>query len=177
MDRLELKKLFESAKAGDKKSFDLIYQQYYSPIFRYVYYRTKSKTESEDLTQDIFIKFYKHLAGFEVGEKDPLCYFFTIAKNTVIDWQRKKKPIYCEEIVEAATEIKASRNETDYLAGKIMQTLKLLPTDQQEAVVLRIIQGYDNKKIAQILNTTEGNVRQLQSRAFKKLRNYMKIYK
>ena len=58
-----------------------------------------------------------------------------------------------------------------------MQTLKLLPTDQQEAVVLRIIQGYDNKKIAQILNTTEGNVRQLQSRAFKKLRNYMKIYK
>jgi RNA polymerase sigma-70 factor (ECF subfamily) len=177
MDRAEIKTLFAQAKAGNETSFNLIYKEYYSPIFKYIYYRTKSKTETEDLTQEVFVKFYKNIGNFEVGEKDPICYFFTIAKNTVIDWQRKKKPVYSEELIESAPDDKKQPFESDYLAGKIMQTLKLLPTDQQEAVALRIIQGYDNKKIAQILNTSEGNVRQLQSRAFKKLRDYMKIYK
>jgi len=172
----QLKTLFASAKNHDQTAFDEIYHIYYSPVFQYIYYRTKNKSETEDITQEVFIKFYKNLQNFEVtGE--PLRYFFTIARNSVIDWQRKKKPFYTDEIENNPDDSENKKIETDFLSQKILNTLRLLPTDQQDALVLRIIQGYTNQEIGKILGKSEDNIRQLQSRAIKKIRSYMVNYK
>ena len=92
------KQLMQLAKNGDTEAFGQLYELYFKPVYRYIYLRTKSKEEAEDLSQVVFIKIFKSIGGFQEQNKQPLAYFFTIARNTVIDHWRKKKDILIPSI-------------------------------------------------------------------------------
>ncbi len=85
------KSLIESAKKGDRRAFDKLYELYFTPVYRYVYLRVKDKSEVELIAQDVFIKVYKSLSTYEVKTASPLSYFFTVARNTIIDYWRKNR--------------------------------------------------------------------------------------
>jgi RNA polymerase sigma-70 factor (ECF subfamily) len=54
--------------------------------------------------------------------------------------------------------------------AKVRDLISALPPDQMLAVRLRDIMGYEMNEIAQIIDTSEGNVRTLLSRARQKIR-------
>ena len=174
------KKLIELAKNGDTESFGALYELYFTPVFRYIYRRTKNKHETEDLTQTVFLKAYRAMPRFEVREVSPLAYFFTIARNTVIQhWKKNKKAL--EHTKEIDTETPDSNPHPGEIASKnekikiIHEAIETLTPDQQEIVALKFIEGLPNQEIAQILGKTEEAIRQLQCRALKTLRkNYGK---
>ena len=43
-------------QSGDLSSFEELYSAYVERIYRFLYYRTKSKEVAEDLTGDVFLK-------------------------------------------------------------------------------------------------------------------------
>jgi len=163
-----IKELLDKAATGDKDSFTVIYETFFAPIFKYIYFRTHDRGESYDLTQDVFIKVYKNLAAIASKNSNPAFYFFTVAKNAVIDWARKKKPIYLEDTETGLlkTENLATQTERSF----ILEAIDSLPDNQKDAIIFRFVNGLKNKEIAEMLNTSELNVRQLQSRGLKKLR-------
>lgn len=173
---MDLPELFEKAKNGDNDAFTEIYDLYFTPISKYIYYRTKSAEDTKDLTQTVFTKFYKNIDKYTV-DGNPLKYFYTVARNSVIDWQRKKKPYYSDEMENNSDSSQRKKIEISFLSEKILKTLKLLPLAQQEAIVLKIMHGFTNKEIGEIIDKTEENVRQLQSRGIKKVRSYMNYKK
>ncbi len=77
---------------GDEKSLEILVSIYLKPIYSFVFRQVGKKDESEDITQDIFIKVWKNIKRFDQS-KSFKTWIFTIAKNTVIDSQRKKKTI------------------------------------------------------------------------------------
>jgi RNA polymerase sigma-70 factor, ECF subfamily len=50
--------LTEQAVNGDKKAFEQLVRKYRESIFSMVYFRTQSRMDAEDLTQDIFMNAY-----------------------------------------------------------------------------------------------------------------------
>jgi RNA polymerase sigma-70 factor, ECF subfamily len=82
--------LVERAKAGDRNAFEKIIVLYQNEIFRLVYFRTRSRMDSEDLLQDIFMSAFKYLSQL----KDPdrfRPWLYRIAVNRVRDFHRKRK--------------------------------------------------------------------------------------
>jgi RNA polymerase sigma-70 factor (ECF subfamily) len=78
--------------AGDEKSLEILIEQYLKPIYSFVYRYTGSASDAKDITQDVFVRVWKNLKKFDQNKKFKT-WIFSIAKNSAIDWLRKKKTI------------------------------------------------------------------------------------
>jgi len=173
------KKLMQLAKGGQKEAFDLLYRMYFTPVFRYVYFRVKSKEDAEDITQTVFLKVFKTILSFQDKDKSPLNYFFTVARNTVIDYWRKKKDILLdnpEDILWKAQDPESPqkmvlKKETANIVHKAIQNLT---KEQQEVITLKFINEFSNGEIAKLLEKSEEAIRQLQCRGLRVIRKYFK---
>ncbi len=170
----DIQKTVERAKQGDHEAFSLLYSEYYVPVYRYIYARVKRKEQTEDLVQDVFVKIYKSVGSLNPQAASPLAYFYTIARNTLIDHWRKKT-IQSESDDEflasipdpSPTALEAARLRED--ADLLRACLSKLTAEQQEAVTLRYVSELSNKEIAAIMDKNETAVRQLQVRALRTL--------
>lgn len=175
-----LENLILKAQKGDQEAFGLLYEESYTPIYKYLLSRTRDVALAQDLSQEVFIKVYKALGSFTQKNISPLAYFFTIARNTLIDYARKKKPLLVDE--ETWLEMKDEKEKTDRLAIQneesklLFKNLNMLPDDQRDVLIMRFINDFSYQEIAGILNKKEEAVRQLQTRGLKKLRSIYKEY-
>ncbi|MEK7616201.1 MAG: sigma-70 family RNA polymerase sigma factor [Patescibacteria group bacterium] len=166
-------KLMDEARKGDENAFSLLYEQYATPLYRYIYFRVRRREDVEDLLQTVFLKAYKALAKFRNRGKNPLSFFYTIARNSVIDYRRKKREIIMEdghEITDPGPDI-AQLISIRYDGTMVRDALQKLSDDQCEVLTLRYINDCSNQEIAQLMGKTEEAVRQLQSRGLKALRH------
>ncbi len=177
------KELMRLAKSGDKEAYGLLYELYFTPVFRYVYIRVKDKEEANDLAQTVFLKVFTALPNFKEQNKSTLAYFFTVARNAVIDFWRTKKGVKIDDfeaIVERTVDdsdgphISYERNENQELIHRALEEL----TDiQREVITLKFLSDLDNKEIAELLRKTEEAVRQIQCRAIRSLKTILRNQK
>lgn len=174
-----LKKLIIQAKNGNSDSFEEVYTTYYTPLFRYILNRIKNRQEAEDLTQNVFMKIWKALPEWDNNHSSPISFFFTVARNTLIDYFRKSKSkeIVSDEIVYAHTDEQTTLND-DGIKKEQGEAIRLLVSklsnDQQEIIKLYYVSDLTYKEISEITGKREEAIRQIHSRAIKKLRE---IYK
>lgn len=170
------KELIDRAKRGDDQAFGALYSLYYVPVFRYIYFRVKNKEEAEDIAQIVFVKAYGAIGRYVERGKDPLAYFFTIARTTIIDYWRKKKPLSLEELeydppASSTPYDNALQEEAKRLVTRYVEHLS---DDQKDAIVMKFIHGLSNAEISQVLKKSEVAIRQLQSRGLRALRALVK---
>ena len=181
MDNLSseaLKKLVRRAKAGDKEAFSAIYENCFTPVFRYLYLRVKNKTEAEELAQTVFLKAYQALPGFQEQGRPILAYFFTIARNSLIDhWRKSSDRVEdADEVFKKIPDEKSNiESKLDSKSGfeKIKSAMGNLTEDQQEVLRLKFMSELSHSEIAKIMEKSEEAVRQLQCRALKALRQHL----
>lgn len=167
--------LMKLAKEGDAGAFGRLYELYFTPVYRYIYFRVNNRREAEDLAQVVFLKAYKSVGSFKEMGKEPLAYFFTIARNAIIDCSRKKREILMEDW-ELRSKAGDSREniheevEKQEFCREVHEAIGSLTEDQQEVVVLKFINDLSNMEIARITGKTEEAIRQSQCRALKNLR-------
>ena len=174
MNAQELTHIVERAASGDASAFGQLYQAYFSPVYKYIYFRVNTQEEAEDLSQDVFLKAFTSFKNYEDKGIPALAYFYTIARTTIIDFYRKAKtPLASEEdlmnVVEESDgphEVSAKSEEADVLKRRI----KMLPEEQQHVITLRFLDDLSTKEIAEAMDKSEEAVRQIQSRGIKALR-------
>lgn len=172
--------LMRLAKSGDAEAFGRLYELYFAPVFRYIYFRVRNKEEANDLTQKVFLKVFCSLPNFRDQNKSPLAYFFVVARNAAIDYWKAKKEISVDDSENAFGQIPDKANNPIELVEKqetsqaLYRAVNQLTDDQQEVIVLKFINEMPNKEIAALLGKTEEAVRQLQCRAIKALRQILK---
>lgn len=177
----ELNSLLKKAQNGESGAFQMIYEEFFTPVFRYIFLRVKSKAEAEDLTQTVFLRAFESLGNFRLRGRPLLAYFFTIARNAVIDyWRKNKRELSLED---RETEFRnlpgQSVDPIQKLDDKknleaIRQALHHLTEDQQEVIVMKFLSDLPNSEIARLTGKSEEAVRQLQCRGLKALRKHLK---
>jgi len=83
-----IKKYFK----GDEKSLEILITRYLKPVYGFVFRYVGNGDEAEDITQTVFIKAWRNLKKFD-KTKSFKTWIFSVAKNTCIDYLRKKKAI------------------------------------------------------------------------------------
>jgi RNA polymerase sigma-70 factor (ECF subfamily) len=86
------KQLIASYLSGNEKALEVLIQRYLKQIYGFIYNSVKNTSNADDLTQEVFVKAWKNIKKFKTT-KNFKSWLFTIAKNTVIDFSRKKKEI------------------------------------------------------------------------------------
>jgi RNA polymerase sigma-70 factor (ECF subfamily) len=97
-------KLISNYLGGDQKSLEVLIQRYLKPIYNFIYQYFRNLDETEDITQEVFVKMWRNLKKFNPKKsyfakikneqgKSFRTWIFSIAKNTAIDALRKRKSI------------------------------------------------------------------------------------
>ena len=177
----DLHALIERAKNGDGEAFDELYSRFLTPIYRYVYFRVKRKEEAEDIAQTVFLRAYQSLPRFEDKGVSPLAYFYSIARNAVIDHWRKKGEILFGDMGDGVFDIPDSSSSERRVLEKmwadeiVHEGMGVLTPLEAEALTLKFMHDMPNQEIAFLLEKTEEAVRQLQSRGIRKMRGTTKF--
>lgn len=82
---------------GDEEALRLLYEQHIPGVFRFIFRLAPSDIDVEDIVQEAFLKAWKHLARFDQSHSFKT-WLFTIAKNTLFDAIKKKRPLTFSEL-------------------------------------------------------------------------------
>jgi RNA polymerase sigma-70 factor, ECF subfamily len=161
----------------DPNAFGELYDRFVERVYRYLYFRSGSHPEAEDLTEQVFLKAWEAIGRYRWQGRPFLAWFYRLAHNTHIDHVRTHKPTlslnndeHPVELASAAAAVELGRTlDADLLARALAQ----LTLDQQHVIVMKFMDGLDNEQIAQTLNKREGAIRALQMRALMSLRRVL----
>lgn len=178
----DLISVVKRAKEGDKSAFEQLYNEYFAPLNRYILIRVGDVSEAEDLTQLVFIKFYKNLVNWQDKGYQPSAYLFTIARSVIADYYRSKgrkgsKLSNSEEVLALISDSSQNPHQDVIQSEEIRtlyQNLKKLPEKYQEVLVLRYIEDLSSKEISQVINKSDVATRKMLSRAVSALADISK---
>ena len=171
----ELLDLVLKAQAGDEVAFEKIYNRCYEPILRFISFRVPTQDDAEDLSQQVFIRFYNNLQNWKDQGYSPMAYVFTIARSVVADYWRSNKNRRVENSEEILPLLVDSGKRPEEIASsnestkEIIKAIQRLPDNYQEVIALRLIEGLTNPEIAKIIKKSEVATRKLYSRGIQKL--------
>ena len=172
--------LISSTAGGDLAAFGTLYSRYLEPIYRYIYYRVSNVHDSEDLTEEVFVRAWSALqkAQADPGIKNFRAWLYRIAHNLVVDHHRQSKGNLSEEILDEENLAESDSAIEEILvkeleAKNLEEALLTLEDPLQQIIILRFINGMSHAETAEIVGLKEGHVRVLQYRALKRLRNIL----
>ena len=133
---------------------------------------------ADDMVQDAIIKLWNSNKVRDI--ENPEAFLRHILRNVCLDYIKLKKN-NTEQLTSYNT-IYSERSLTAEIEAKdemtmVFNFMRTLPNDQMVTLRLRDVMGYEMSEIAVILDTTEGNIRTLLSRARKKLREMILLNK
>lgn len=153
-------------KALDK--FDVVYNESYKDISRYVVLNANNIGDVKDILQNIYLEVYKNID--KVSDKN---YVFGIAKNVLKKYYRFK--FLRKDDTEITDNIKSNINLEKTVMDKfdtelVWKYLKKENNNIAKIIYLYYYEYFTIKEIANSLNLTESNVKNYIYRTLKELR-------
>jgi RNA polymerase sigma factor (sigma-70 family) len=175
--------------ADRKRNITQVITDYSKRLMGFIRKRVNNEADAEDILQDVFYQF--------IGNTQPIeqmtAWLFTVARNKIIDRQRKKRldsleDLFGEEEGEESglnwTEFlfDASDNpEKDYLRTLFWEELNTalneLPEEQRQVFILNELEGVPFKEIAERTGETVNTLLSRKRYAVLHLRNRLSVLK
>lgn len=161
--------------------FSHIIHRYEAPLGRYIRRKAAVRPQDiEDILQEVFIKVYTNLHGFDQALKFS-SWIYRITHNTVISWYRKQKVrpqhglleedennAFGNIVSELQTDARVFKKEA---AEAVQKGIKDLPEKYYEIIVLRYLEHKSYEEISDILQIPTNTVATRIRRALKRLQS------
>lgn len=179
---IDEKKCIQKAAKGDANAFEDLVLRYQTQIYNLCYRMTGNAEDAADLTQDAFVKVWKHLDSFQFDSSFST-WLYRLATNCCLDFLRSEKRratislvVDNEEDGEQMMDIpddEPSPEETlisQEEKERLLWAMNQLDDEQRQILTLRVVNDLSYNDIAQILKIKEGTVKSRLSRARENLR-------
>ena len=173
MTRSDEAQLIRRAKQGDETAFADIFTRHHDAVYTFLLYRVNDVQVAEDLTGEVFLRLVAKIDRFTYRGRPILAWLYTIARNLLVDYQRKQHQASMLELEARWVSSDPSPPEVaerGLTRDCLIRSLKHLTEDQQRVIVHRLIEGRSNAEVASLLGKTEGAIKSLQHRALASLR-------
>lgn len=165
--------LVRRSQGGDYRAFDALVTKHRGRVYAMIQNMVKNEADAWDLSQEVFVKVWNALPKFEARARFST-WMYRITHNVVYDWMRKRKIDTVGELDDnvlsregIAAGAKAAPGQTARpdeamenleLRGRIEGALAKISPEHREAILLREVQGFDYKEIAEALDCSIGTV-------------------
>ncbi|MDX8046409.1 RNA polymerase sigma factor [Gracilibacillus sp. S3-1-1] len=160
------KKIFKKPEPVHDE-FRLIYDMFYSRVYRDAFFITRDAHLAQDALQETFVKAYKHMDRLEDKERIG-AWLSTIATRTAIDLLRKRKgthEVLSDEVFLQNQDLEeVSLDPLDIVEGNIAketlrQIMGELKAEYREVLLLHYIHELSIKEIVLLLDLNESTVK------------------
>ncbi|MFA6407343.1 MAG: RNA polymerase sigma factor [Candidatus Paceibacterota bacterium] len=167
---------------GDAEAFSLLVERYTNHIYNFVRRFITQKNDAEDITQEVFVKVWKHLPSFNTTKSFKV-WLFTIAKNASFDYARRKYETvfsdiedvhdehWVEESIEDVASLPTTLFEKKEVSEFISRALQTLLIHERTVLLLHYENELTFEEIAEILKKPMNSVKSTHFRAIKKLQS------
>ncbi len=142
-------------------------------VYRYVYHRLGDGRVAEDLTSEVFVRFLR--AG--ANPDNVTAFLYRMAHNLIVDYYRRHQPtVPLDDDIPSDSADPAHLAELEMERYWLRRALQRLTPDQQQAVVLRYLEGLSNEEIAHVIGKPVGAVKALQHRGLTTLKTLLAVH-
>lgn len=178
------KTLIEEYLAGDEKSLEILIHRWLLSIYSFVYRYVGLGEAAEDITQEVFVKVWRNLKKFD-QQKNFKTWIFSIAKNTSIDWLKKKKaiPFSNFENEEGENQLTETLEDPSPLPNEILEragvaemlnaAMNQLTPKYRMVLFLRYNDHFTFREIAEVLGEPLDTIKSRHRRALIKLKKLL----
>lgn len=164
------------------ESFDEVMRHYTPTVYRIAFARLKNPTDCEDITQDVFVRYFRANLTFE-SEEHRKAWLIRCAINCVNTfatsaWSRHRGET--EDLENLAESESFTENTTENAVEKkelrrvVLEAVMKLPEKYRIPVHLFYFEDMPTAQIAKVTNTRESTVRSQLTRARKMLEKLLK---
>jgi RNA polymerase sigma-70 factor (ECF subfamily) len=180
--------LVRRSQDGDYRAFDALVTKHRGRVYAMIQNMVKNEADAWDLSQEVFVKVWKALPKFEARAQFTT-WMYRITHNVVYDWMRKRKidtagelddNLLSRESIAAGAQAAPARTarpdeamEHQELRRRIEEALQRISPEHREVILLREVQGFDYKEIADALDCSIGTVMSRLFYARKKLQKLL----
>ena len=154
----------------------LIYEKYYKALYLYALSLTGNPLDAEDLLQETFVKaFLSYEATGSIKS-----WLIVVLRNEYYNLVRKRKrEVYENEKLSLEKEAFCESDLLDNIIHneerkQLYLAIRKLPVSMREILIESVYLNMKDEEIALLHQTSQANVRQIRSRAKKKLIEFMK---
>ncbi len=172
----------------DHRNFEILMERYEPLLLRYIRrIANVSREEAEDLLQEIFIKVFRNLNGFDQKLKFS-SWIYRIAHNEIVNHAYKQKVRSVITSMDDNNEHYLKQGkwteksdayfdlESKESSKRLQEALMELPEKYREVLILKFFEDKSYREISDILKKPEGTVATLINRAKKKFKKVAKRY-
>ncbi len=159
----------------DKDAYSLIVERYQSRLYTYIFRLTNHREEATDILQEVFLKAYKNIKGFNQKKKFS-SWIYRIAHNESVNWLKKNTKVKKQSIdddenkIDIADDLDLTQQlETDTEKEELVEKMHKLPSNYKEVLVLRYMEERSYEEIGEIVKKSTNAVGILINRAKKRL--------
>lgn len=167
----------------EREKTGYIYQRYKETVFYIINQQINNSSVSEDLTHDLFVKLLRISDQVDISDEHQLKSFLTVmAKNIVIDYQRKKKKYRIadtesDEIFDSLPE-QSEASPLDVVIRrenyhKLLACIEKLGEKNKSIFRLKYILEYSNAEIARLLNMS--STKEVSAKLYREKKMLMKM--
>lgn len=135
---------------------------YGKEVWNYAYSITRKWDMADDITQEVFIKVYRHIDSFR-RDASVKTWLLTITRNTAIDFQRSAffRKVTLSDWLEEKGERRSVEHEMmeKWAVSEMWDLVLKLPAKYREAIILFAHHQLSMKEMADVLGVTEGTVK------------------
>ena len=135
---LEDKNLIQLYLKGDTRALDVLIEKYLKLIYGFIYKNIGNPIDAQDITQEVFVKVWKNIRKFDT-KKSFKPWVYQIAKNTSIDFLRKKKSI-------PFSRFENERGQNSLVDNIVAAPLNLIENLSDKKVVLAAMAGLNDRE-------------------------------
>ena len=166
--------------SGDPSAWAEMVRTHHKRVYGLCYRFTGNASDSEDLTQDVFLKIYTNLGSFDAARGSLPVWITTMTRNLLVDNFRRSRNLRATSSLDEGWDSAEEPRPADRLtaggpsqheltakkelANMVQKALAHVSVELREAVILRDLQDMDYKEIAQVLGIPEGTVKSRISR-------------
>jgi len=162
--------------AGDAAAWEEIVRTYNRRIYNLCYRFAGSSDDAEDLTQEVFIKVFRTLPSYDSSKGAFITWVTTMTRNLLVDhFRRTRQDRMTDSLDSAASDHEDAMPLSEQIEDQspapdahvrsreakesVHAALAKLSPELREALILRDLQDFDYKDIAQVLKVPEGTVK------------------
>ena len=166
--------LVERAQAGDQEAFQELVERYQRKVYSICYGMLKNKSDSLDVSQEVFIKVFRYLDKFN-HKSSFYTWLYRITVNKCIDFIRKRSrttEVEYDDAIRRTGDVSGDENilpskmglHPDRVYGrkelreKMLEALETLSDKHRTILILREVEGLTYEEMAEVLNISKGTV-------------------
>jgi RNA polymerase sigma-70 factor (ECF subfamily) len=143
--------LMQAYAGGDMAAFECLYARHRGPLYRYILRQVGDDATANDLYQGSWEKIIRARGGYTASAPFK-AWMYRIARNHVVDHFRRSRPTsgLSPETMTAEGPGPEQALIGEQAASRLAAAINALPTEQREALLLKLEAGCDLPTIAEI---------------------------